>query len=211
MGMKGVIAVGQAEATMKTADRILQSATECFALSGFDRTNLRDIAQKVGIREPSIYRHFKSKEELYQEALHKGLAPVADALLQLTQRKMDPREMIEVPGMMLRLHAQNPHVASLLQQAVTMPADHFENQLLEEWLNKLLETGKQALMKADYDSADEVDISLRILNLFNLCIGYFTNGSLLERLCGMRPDDPEVLRRQERILRVTSRAWAISA
>ncbi|MEH6580499.1 MAG: TetR/AcrR family transcriptional regulator [Halioglobus sp.] len=201
----------QVKNKMKTADRILESATECFAQNGFERTNLRDIAQKVGIREPSIYRHFKSKEELYQKVLYQGLAPVADALLALSQRKMDPREMVEVPGMMLKLHSHNPHVASLLQQAVTMPSGQFENQLLEEWLSKLLDTGKQALMKADYNSVDEIDVSLRILNLFNLCIGYFTNGSLLERLCGMKPDDPEVLKRQERILHVTSKAWALSA
>ena len=139
------------------------------------------------------------------------LAPVAEALLELSERKMDPREMVEVPGMMLKLHSRNPHVASLLQQAVTMPSGQLENRLLEEWLSKLLHSGKQALMKADYNSVDEIDISLRILNLFNLCIGYFTNGSLLERLCGMKPDDPEVLKRQERILHVTSKAWALSA
>ena len=201
----------QDNSSIKTADRILQSATECFAENGFERTNLRDIAKKVGIREPSIYRHFKSKEELYQQVLYQGLAPVADALLELTKREVDPREMVEVPGKMLALHARNPHVAALLQQAVSMPADQFDNQILEEWLTKLLNTGKRALMQADYDSADELDISLRILNLYNLCIGYFTNGSLLQRLCGVRPGDPEVLKRQERILRVTSTAWILSS
>jgi hypothetical protein len=111
---------------------------------------------------------------------------------------------------MLMLHAQNPHVAGLLQQAVTMPADQFENQMLDEWLTKLLETGKQALMNAEYEPVHEFGISLRILNLYNLCIGYFTNGNLLQRLCNMSPDNPEMLKRQERILRVTSKAWALS-
>jgi AcrR family transcriptional regulator len=200
----------QVKNTVKTADRILQSATECFAENGFERTNLRDIASKVGIREPSIYRHFKSKEELYQQVLYQGLAPMAEALLELTGRDVDPREMVEVPGMMLALHGRNPHVASLLQQAVAMPVGQFENNLLEEWLTKLLDAGKQAMMNADYDSADEIDISLRILNLYNLCIGYFINGSLLQRLCGVKPDDPDVLKRQQRIMRVTSKAWMLS-
>ena len=201
----------QIKNTMKTSDRILQSATECFAQNGFERTNLRDIASKVGIREPSIYRHFKSKEELYQQVLYQGLAPMAEALLELTKRKVDPREMVEVPGMMLELHGRNPHIAALLQQAVAMPTGKFEDNLLEDWLTKLLDTGKRAMMKADYDSVDEIDISLRILNLYNLCIGYFTNGSLLERLCGVQPDDPDVLKRQQRILRVTSKAWALTS
>ncbi len=74
-----------------------------------------------------------------------------------------------------------------------------------------METGKQALMNADYESADEIEISLRILNLYNLCIGYFTNGSLLQRMCGMQTDDPEILKRQERILRITSKAWMLSS
>lgn len=196
---------------IKTADRILESATECFSKNGFDRTNLRDIAKKVGIREPSIYRHFKSKEELYQQVLYHGLAPMAETLLSLTQKEADPREMVEVPSRMLMLHAQNPQVAALLQQAVSMPPDQFENQILEQWLTKLLDTGKKALMNAEYEDADEIEISLRILNLFNLCIGYFTNGSLLQRLCGLQPDDPEVLKRQQRILRITSKAWMVSA
>lgn len=195
---------------LKTADRILHSATECFAEKGFDGTSLRDIASKVGIREPSIYRHFKSKEELYQQVLHQGLAPVAEALLSLTQRKIDPREMVEVPGIMLKLHSRNPHVAELLQQAVAMPTDQPGNQILEEWLTKLLDTGKQAMLKAEYEGVDEIDISLRILNLYNLCIGYFINGNLLQRLCGLPPEDPEVLKRQERILRVTSKSWMLS-
>jgi len=194
-----------------TADRILEVATECFAKNGFEGTNLRDIAEKVGIREPSIYRHYKNKEDLYRQVLYRGLAPVADALLALTQRKFDPRELVDVPGQMLMLHAQNPHVAALVQQAVSMPADRIENELLDQWLNRLLRTGKEALMKAEYESGDEVEISLRILNLFNLVIGYFTNGSLLQRLCGMQPDDPEMLKRQERVLRVTSTAWILSA
>lgn len=204
------MSAAQEKTTPKTADRILQSATECFAENGFDRTSLREIARKVGIREPSIYRHFKSKEELYQQVLYTGLAPMAEALLGLTKREVDPREMVEVPGMMLALHGRNPHVAALLQQAVAMPVGQFENNLLEEWLTKLLDTGKQAMMKADYDSADEIDISLRILNLYNLCIGYFINGSLLQRLCGVKPDDPDILKRQQRILRVTSKAWMLS-
>ena len=204
------MSAAQIKNPMKTSDRILQSATECFAQNGFERTNLREIASKVGIREPSIYRHFKSKEELYQQVLYQGLAPMAEALLELTKREVDPREMVEVPGMMLELHGRNPHVAALLQQAVAMPVGKFEDNPLEEWLIKLLDTGKRAMMKADYDSADEIDISLRILNLYNLCIGYFTNGSLLQRLCGVQPDDPDVLKRQQRILRVTSKAWALS-
>lgn len=194
-----------------TADRILEVATECFAKNGFEGTNLREIADKVGIREPSIYRHYKNKEDLYRQVLYRGLAPVADALLALTQRKFDPRELVDVPGQMLMLHAENPHVASLVQQAVSMPADRIENELLEQWLDRLLQTGKEALMKAGYESGDEIEISLRILNLFNLVIGYFTNGSLLQRLCGMQPDDPEMLKRQERVLRVTSTAWILSA
>jgi len=195
----------------KTADRILESATECFAKDGFERTNLRDIAKKVGIREPSIYRHFKNKEELYQQVLYKGLAPVAETLLNLSSSKAGPREMVEIPGKMLMLYAKNPYMAGLLQQAVSMSAEQFENQVLEQWLTKLLETGKKTLMDSDFAPIDEIDTSLRILNLYNLCIGYFTNASLLQRLCGRDPLDPEILQRQERILRVTSKAWILSS
>lgn len=48
--------------------RLLRAARELFAEKGFAGTSTRDIAERAGITEPMLFRHFGSKAKLFQEA-----------------------------------------------------------------------------------------------------------------------------------------------
>lgn len=45
---------------------ILKKALELFSERGYDSVSVGEIAQKVGIKAPSLYNHYKSKEEIFQ-------------------------------------------------------------------------------------------------------------------------------------------------
>ena len=47
-----------------TRERILDVAIDLISRKGFDAVSIREIAREVGIRESSIYNHFKSKDEI---------------------------------------------------------------------------------------------------------------------------------------------------
>ena len=49
---------------MSTKERILEEALTLFAEKGYDGTGVDLIAERVGIKGPSLYKHFKSKEEI---------------------------------------------------------------------------------------------------------------------------------------------------
>lgn len=49
---------------MTTKERILDEALTLFAQNGYDGTGVEQIAQKVGIKAPSLYKHFKGKEDI---------------------------------------------------------------------------------------------------------------------------------------------------
>jgi TetR/AcrR family transcriptional regulator len=69
---------------------ILDATTAILANKGFDLMTMDDVAQEVGISKPSLYKHFKSKEDLvgaamirlidgaldYLEAMPAGLSPI---------------------------------------------------------------------------------------------------------------------------------------
>ena len=48
-----------------TAARLQEAALARFAQQGFDGSSLAEIAGDVGIKKPSIYAHFRNKDELY--------------------------------------------------------------------------------------------------------------------------------------------------
>lgn len=51
--------------TMTTKERILESALFLFAEKGYEGVGVDQIAEKAGLRGPSLYNHFKGKEDIF--------------------------------------------------------------------------------------------------------------------------------------------------
>ena len=60
-----------------TKQRILDEALRLFSQSGYDAVSVERIATAVGIKAPSLYKHFKSKQEIF------------DAIVAETYRRYD--------------------------------------------------------------------------------------------------------------------------
>ncbi len=50
---------------MNTREKILDESLTLFSKKGFDAVSVRDIAKAVGIKESSLYNHFKSKQDIF--------------------------------------------------------------------------------------------------------------------------------------------------
>ncbi len=50
-----------------TKDRILLAASQLFAVHGFRGASTRAIAEQVGVRQPSLFKHFASKRDMLTE------------------------------------------------------------------------------------------------------------------------------------------------
>lgn len=59
---------------------ILDAATAVLAAKGYDLMTMDDVAGAVGISKPSLYKHFKSKEELVGETMIRLIDGAADYL-----------------------------------------------------------------------------------------------------------------------------------
>ena len=83
-----------------TSRQILDVSAEFFAQNGYDGVSVRAIAQKVGIKESSIYNHFKSKsdilETLYDEFIRlvPGTRP-SDEEIDRMLMMMEPAEIFK--------------------------------------------------------------------------------------------------------------------
>lgn len=78
--------------TLSPRDQVLDAAGRLFVTRGFAATSTREIAEKVGIRQASLYYHFAGKDEILAALLARTLRPTLDQVGQiLTLTADDPR------------------------------------------------------------------------------------------------------------------------
>jgi AcrR family transcriptional regulator len=68
-----------------TRERILYEASQLFARQGFHATTTREIAKAVGIRQPSLFHHFASKDAILQALLGWDLDVAVPAVRRLAR------------------------------------------------------------------------------------------------------------------------------
>lgn len=49
-----------------TKEWIIETALDLFSKKGFEAVSVRDISGKIGIKESSLYYHFKNKQEIFE-------------------------------------------------------------------------------------------------------------------------------------------------
>jgi TetR/AcrR family transcriptional regulator len=65
---------------------IIKAAIEVFAQNGFRGTTTRDLAAHAEVNEAIIFRHFKTKQELYRAILEQKLTQTQDAQCEEVQQ-----------------------------------------------------------------------------------------------------------------------------
>ena len=71
--------------TRAPREEILHAAAELFVDHGFAATSTRDIAEKVGIRQASLYYHFAGKPGILAELLELSVQPSLDQVEKIEQ------------------------------------------------------------------------------------------------------------------------------
>jgi AcrR family transcriptional regulator len=84
--------------------QLLDSAATVFAVRGFAGTTTAELAKAAGVSEPIIYRHFKSKKELFIELVRMTGQETIHAWEQSLKDLTDPAERL------VRLIGSNPMV-----------------------------------------------------------------------------------------------------
>jgi AcrR family transcriptional regulator len=82
----------------KTRQRLFDAATEILNRRGIQGATTREIARRAGVHEVTLFRHFKSKEQLLRAILKRGLAAKAAVLDENSSRKENLRESMEKYG-----------------------------------------------------------------------------------------------------------------
>jgi AcrR family transcriptional regulator len=167
-----------------TARRILDAAEALFARRGFAGTALRDVARAAGIRTPSLYNHFDSKESLYAAVLERGLRPVFEALAGFVAEGESGERGRELVERVLALLSERPNLPRLVQYEVLTGGEHL-SPLLGDWIGPLLARAQELVrLSTAGERWRPEEVPLLVLALFHAVIGSFTIAPFYRDLAG---------------------------
>ncbi|MER6974355.1 TetR/AcrR family transcriptional regulator [Nocardioides sp. NPDC000445] len=103
--------------TASPREQVLEAAAELFVTRGFAATSTREIAERVGIRQASLYYHFAGKDEILAELLQRSVRPTVDKIAKI--EALVPPETHETALYLLalvdvRTLAEAPHNVGIL-------------------------------------------------------------------------------------------------
>ena len=184
-----------AEPAPSTADRILDAAEDLFAQRGYSATSLGDVADRVGIRSPSLYNHFRNKEALYTAVLERLLEDFLRPLEELNTGPVTHDRILVWLEEIVRKHHANPNLARLLQHAA-LSGGPGTNELIDRLFRSMFEPAGR-IEDAELPMLGDAELQPWAVMAFNnLVMSYVTMAPMYRDLLGQDPFSEEALEKQ---------------
>lgn len=167
---------------MDVRAQLLEAATKLFAAKGFDGTSLKDIADVVGIRKPSLLYHFPSKNELRLAVLDGLLERWNDVLPKLLMAAAGGEDRFEtIVRETVTFFNEDPDRARLLMREILDRPEDMRTRLEEHvapWVNVVAEYIRKGQRSGELHH--NVDPEAYILQVVNLIVSGVASASCLD-------------------------------
>jgi AcrR family transcriptional regulator len=116
-----------ATASATGREQILDAAAELFVAHGVAATSTRMIAERVGVRQASLYYHFNGKDEILAELLSASVRPSLQAFQQIAAAGTEPAAALYALALIdVRTLATNPHNIGTLYLLPELQGEGFD-------------------------------------------------------------------------------------
>jgi len=183
-----------------TASRILDAAEDLFAEKGYSATSLGDVADRVGIRSPSLYNHFRNKEALYAAVLERLLADFSNPLQELARTPVTYERVLQWLEAIVRQHHANPNLARLLQHAALSGGPH-TNELIDRLFRPMFQPDPGVEGEAVSLFRESGLQPWAVMAFNNLVMSYVTMAPMYRDLLGQDPFSEVALENQLNLMK----------
>lgn len=119
-----------------TKDKILDSALTLFAAKGYDGVGVDLIAENVGIKGPSLYKHFKGKEDILDSLIEKVERYYQENFGSVTNPGKTPSSMDELIDMSLKRIEFTLHDPMIKRIRRMLTMEQFRNRHIAQLATK---------------------------------------------------------------------------
>lgn len=120
-----------------TRNKIIEAALDLFSSQGFHAATTRKIAQHAGVNEVTIFRHFKNKDNLFQDVLERVKQVGFDLAMIDLSVEIDPYDLLTLMvDYIFDLFARYPRELRLLIMALFEGVEGFEEDYVSRNRNE---------------------------------------------------------------------------
>ena len=184
-----------------TKERILVAALEMFSQNGYAGTNIRELSASLGLVKSGVYKHFESKEAIWNALLDQMITYYADRFGSAEHLPPVPDSLEGLVEMTMRLVDFTVHDDKIVMTRKLLSIEQYRDERARDLATKHFLTGLTEIFTSLFAGMMDKDL-LRRDDPAMLAFAYTAPISALIHLCDREPDKiPEALEQVEKFSR----------
>ena len=173
-----------------TKERILSKALELFSQKGYEGTNINELMESVGLVKSAMYRHFDSKEEIWNALLDRLIAYYEDRFGSPERLPSVPDSPEELLAMTMRMVNFTVHDETVVMTRKLLTIEQFRDERARKLATKHFLTGLTEMFTHVFSGMMDKGL-LRRDDPELLAFSYTAPVSALIHLCDREPEKTE--------------------
>ena len=169
-----------------TRERILAAALEMFSQNGFAGTNIRELSASLGMGKSSLYRHFESKEAIWNALLDEMIAYYDARFGSSEHLPPVPESLEELVRMTMRMADFTIHDEKIVMTRKLLSIEQYRDERAKALASKHFLTGLTDMFTQLFSAMMERGL-LRRDDANMLAFAYTAPISALIHLCDREP------------------------
>ena len=173
-----------------TKERILLAALDMFSQNGYAGTNIRELAASLDMGKSSLYRHFESKEEIWDALLDKMIAYYGERFGSAEHLPPVPDTLEGLVEMTMRMVDFTVHDEMVVKTRKLLSIEQFRDERAKALATRHFLTGLTQMFTPVFRKMTEKGL-LRRDDPEMLAFAYTAPISALIHLCDREPEKTE--------------------
>ena len=170
-----------------TKERILDEALRQFSQKGYDGTNIRELTASLGLVKSSMYKHFGSKEDIWNALLDRMIVYYAEHFGSAENLPPVPDTLEGLVAMTMKMADVTIHDEMIIMTRKLLTIEQFRDERARELATKHFMTGLTDMFTHIFEGMMNKGL-LRQDDPEMLAFAYTAPISALIHLCDREPD-----------------------
>ena len=173
-----------------TKERILAAALEMFSQNGYAGTNIRELTASLGLVKSGVYKHFESKEAIWNALLDEMIAYYGERFGSPEHLPPVPDTLEELVAMTMRMVDFTVHDRKIVMTRKVLMVEQFRDERARDLATKHFLTGLEEMFARIFTGIMDKGL-LRQNDPDMLALSYIAPIAALIHLCDREPDKTE--------------------